>query len=169
MITTDAVLAWLASNGLSIVLKLTALYLIYRLLTFFKPLRNLVPDSYELLFEHIVERFLRVLLIIFAFIYILPHFGIDTVPIIAGLGLVGFAITFASQKLIGDIISGFMLMAENKFIKGDYVEFAGKEGIIENIGLRGLTLIDKNNDKEHFVPYGDIRTISKKLIKATDE
>ena len=70
---------------------------------------------------------------------------------------------------MGDIISGFMLMAENKFSKGDYVEFAGKEGVIDMISLRGLTLIDEKNDKGHFVPYGDIRTISKKLVKEADE
>ncbi len=169
MIDINSVTEWLSLNILSILLKILFLFIIYKILLFFRPLRHLVPDSYELLFEHIVERFLRIFLIILGSVYILPHFGIDTVPVIAGLGFVGFAITFASQRLIGDIISGFMLMAENKFNKGDYVEFAGKEGVIDTISLRGLTLIDEKNEKGHFVPYGDIRTISKKLVKEADE
>ena len=168
MIDANYISGWLSLNGLSILLKILFLLVIYKALLFFKPLRHLVPGTYELLFEHIVERFLRAFLIVLGAIYILPHFGVDTIPIIAGLGFMGFALTFASQRLIGDIISGFMLMAENKFTKGDDVEFAGKEGVVNTIGLRGLTLIDKKNGRDHFIPYGDIRTISKKLIKETD-
>src|SRR5215218_4192252 len=51
---------------------------------------------------------------------------IDIGPILAGAGILGLAISFGSQSLVKDVISGFFILFENQFAIGDVIEVAGK-------------------------------------------
>lgn len=89
---------------------------------------------------------------------ILPELGIDIGPLMAGAGVAGIAIGFGAQNLIKDYVSGFFILIEDQFNKGDVVKIAGISGFVEDIGIRRTILRDLDGIN-HSIPNGEI-TIS---------
>lgn len=80
-------------------------------------------------------------------------------PILAGAGVIGLAVSFGSQSLVKDVISGFFLLIENQFDVGDVVEIAGKSGGVERMTLRVTQLRDLEGTV-HVIPNGQVTTVS---------
>ncbi|HLS61080.1 MAG TPA: mechanosensitive ion channel family protein [Virgibacillus sp.] len=93
-----------------------------------------------------------------AFIMILSTLGIEVMPLLAGAGVAGLAIGFGAQNLVRDIISGFFIIFEDQFSVGDYVETAGVEGEVEEIGLR-TTKIQSWTGERNVIPNGNITQV----------
>ncbi|MCC5635561.1 mechanosensitive ion channel family protein [Nostoc sp. CHAB 5844] len=107
---------------------------------------------------------------------ILKLIGIDPAPILAGAGIVGIAVGLGAQNLINDVVCGFLILFENYYLVGDYVE-AGKmeersvEGVVEAIELR-TTHIRHPDGQLQIIRNGDIGSIinfSKQYIYARVE
>ncbi len=80
-------------------------------------------------------------------------------PVLAGAGVVGLAVSFGSQSLVKDMISGFFLLIENQFDVGDAVELAGVVGTVERVSLRTTRLRDIEGAL-HVIPNGQITIVS---------
>jgi len=59
---------------------------------------------------------------------------------IAGLGIVGFTLSFAFQDIAKNFISGVLLLIQQPFDIGDGIDVAGVGGTVENIELRSTSL-----------------------------
>ena len=57
-------------------------------------------------------------------------------PVLAGAGIVGLGISFASQNLIKDVINGTLILLEDQYAIGDFIRLAGVMGVVENMNLR---------------------------------
>ena len=66
-----------------------------------------------------LEKAIRVLIWVIGFAIILDIFGIQIGPIIAGLGLFSVAVALGAQDLFKNLISGILIIAENRFQPGD--------------------------------------------------
>lgn len=84
---------------------------------------------------------------------------ISIAPLIAGLGVVGLAVSFGAQGLVKDVIAGFFVLVENQFRVGDVVRIGGVEGAVEHLTLRTTVLRD-GHGVVHFVPNGQITVVS---------
>ena len=62
--------------------------------------------------------------------------GVPVAPVLAGAGILGFAISFASQNLIKDLINGTLILLEDQYAVGDFIQVAGISGKVENMNLR---------------------------------
>lgn len=83
---------------------------------------------------------------------ILEIWGIKVGPIIAGLGLFGVAVALGAQDLFKNLISGILIIAERRFIRGDWIKVNNVvEGTVEKIGFRS-TLIRRFDYAPVFVP-----------------
>lgn len=91
-------------------------------------------------------------------IMILRELGLDVVPVIAGAGVIAFAVGFGAQELIKDIIAGIFLIIEKTFKIGDYVEIGNHVGTITDVGLRRMK-IQTWKGEIITVNNGDIRSI----------
>lgn len=80
-------------------------------------------------------------------------------PVLAGAGVVGLAVSFGSQSLVKDVISGFFLLIENQFDVGDGVELAGLTGTVERVSLRTTRIRDVAGVL-HVIPNGQITIVS---------
>jgi small conductance mechanosensitive channel len=107
---------------------------------------------------------------------ILKLIGIDPAPILAGAGIVGIAVGLGAQNLINDVVCGFLILFENYYLVGDYVE-VGKleersiEGVVEAIELR-TTHVRHPDGQLQIIRNGDIGSIinySKQYIYARVE
>lgn len=83
---------------------------------------------------------LRYSVFIIAILIILSIWGVDVVPAIAGLGIVGLVIGLGAQRMIQDMIAGFFIVFENHYDIGDIVEVNGFKGTILELGLKSTTL-----------------------------
>ena len=94
-----------------------------------------------------------------AIFMILPEFGIQIGPLLAGAGIIGIAIGFGAQGLIRDILSGLFIIIEDQYSKGDWVQVAGIVGEVEHLGLR-ITRLRDLDGTSHVIPNGEIKIAS---------
>lgn len=90
---------------------------------------------------------------------LLSRLGVDIGPLIAGFGILGLAISFGSQALVRDIVSGFFFMLEDAFRVGEYVDTGRLKGTVEKISLRSMQLRHQSG-QIHTVPFGQIASLT---------
>jgi small conductance mechanosensitive channel len=66
---------------------------------------------------------------------------VDLTALIAGLGLVGFALTFAFQDVLKNFMAGIMLLVQRPFLVGDYVQLMSYEGTVQAINIRTTEIL----------------------------
>lgn len=107
----------------------------------------------------LVESLTKAFILIIWFFATLSIFGIDAKGLVATAGIGGLAIGLAAKTFIEDFISGIFILAENVFNIGDYVSIAGKEGVVEDVGLR-ITVIRDFNGELHTIPNNLIKIVT---------
>jgi small-conductance mechanosensitive channel len=107
----------------------------------------------------LVQTLVKVSVVFVAVLVILELIGISTGPFLAGLGIVGLAIGFASQSLIKDVINGLFILFEDSLSVGDIVTLRGTGGQVEKVTLRAVTIRDLSGTV-HVVPNGTLDMIS---------
>ena len=85
--------------------------------------------------------------------------GINIGPLLAGAGLIGVAISLASQNLIRDAINGFFIILEDQYAVGDVVGIADATGFVEAMNLR-ITQLRDTEGRLITVPNSEIRTVT---------
>ena len=99
-----------------------------------------------------------------AFGLILQEFGVNLTAYLAGASIIGLAISFGSQGLVQDIVSGMTLIFCDAMDVGDLVEIASSNtiviGRVEEIGLRFTTLVNFLHQKV-LIPNRNIGTVSR--------
>ncbi|PKM09942.1 MAG: hypothetical protein CVV13_14790, partial [Gammaproteobacteria bacterium HGW-Gammaproteobacteria-3] len=71
---------------------------------------------------------------------ILNHFGISITAIVSTLGIGGLAFALAAKDTLSNLFGGIMILIDNLFRMGDWVEIGGEEGTVVEIGLRSTTI-----------------------------
>lgn len=107
----------------------------------------------------ILKSCLTVLLTILGAIVGLANIGLDVGPLVAGAGLVGVALSLASQNLIKDAINGFLILAEDQFSVGDAIAVGNLTGHVESLTLRATKLRDAEQ-RLIVIPNSEIRTVA---------
>jgi len=85
------------------------------------------------------------------------HFDLTTY--LASASIIGLAVSFGSQSLVQDVVTGVTLIFSNTIDVGDLVDL-GVIGRVERIGLRFTKLINFYN-QEIFVPNRNIANVSR--------
>jgi moderate conductance mechanosensitive channel len=109
--------------------------------------------------SHVIYRTTLVAVSVLVVITLLPEFGVNAAPLIAGLGLFGLAVGFGSQNLVKDVINGIFILVENQYGKGDVVTAAGITGLVEDLNLRRTVMRDLDGTV-HFISHSQIGTVS---------
>lgn len=106
----------------------------------------------------VVKNVLNILIYFFMITSILNVFNINTSSILAVAGVGGFAIAFASQSIVQDIINGSFLLIEDQFNIGDLVTINGITGTVNFIGFR-ITKLHDIDGREIIFPNSQIKTV----------
>jgi small conductance mechanosensitive channel len=88
-------------------------------------------------------------------IMILSIFGINVLPMIASLGVIGLAIGFGAQSVVEDLFRGVFMLAEDQFGLGDRVDCGVVNGYVERVTLR-TTVIRASDGTLWHVPNSQI-------------
>jgi small conductance mechanosensitive channel len=95
---------------------------------------------------------------VLAVLLALGEIGFDLGPLIAGAGIVGFAIGFGAQSMVSDFIAGIFILVEDQYAEGDYVDLGDASGTVERVNLRTTVLRDIAG-AVWVVPNGEIRRV----------
>jgi len=107
----------------------------------------------------VIDNGIKVAVVFVGGILVLKYLGVDVGPILAGAGIVGLAVGFGAQAFVKDLINGLFIILEEAFHVGDYVEMAGKSGVVEMIGIRTTKLRDLRGNL-HIIPNSSIELIT---------
>ena len=89
----------------------------------------------------------------------LVSLGVNIAPLLAGAGLIGVAISLASQNLIKDAINGFLILVEDQYAVGDVIAVGNVTGFVENITLR-ITQLRDTEQRLITIPNSEIKIVS---------
>lgn len=70
----------------------------------------------------------------------LQNLGVELVPLIAGLSVIGAGVALATQGVLSNIVAGLTIIFTKPFHVGEYIAIAGVEGVVETVTLFSTTL-----------------------------
>lgn len=117
MVTAIIIISVLIAKGITIYLK--------RLLK-----EKMSKDQLE-----IIVKIVYYSIIIIAVLSVLPILGVKLSGLLVAGGIAGLVIGFASQSIIGNLISGFFLLIERPIKIGDQANIDGISGFVEDIHI----------------------------------
>ncbi|MBV6621989.1 MAG: mechanosensitive ion channel family protein [Rivularia sp. (in: Bacteria)] len=89
----------------------------------------------------------------------LTALGIDIIPLLAGVSLIGVALSLASQSLIKDAINGFLIIMEDQYALGDVITVGDVGGLVENLNLR-ITQVRDAEGRLITIPNSEIKIVA---------
>ena len=162
---------WFWTHGIKVLLVLATAFFVNRFLRVFieKAIRGFIKrqingEDKQKRAETLISIFsgtLKFIVSVLAILMVLPEFGINIAPILAGVGLLGLAVGMAAKDIISDFIAGFFILLEDQYHIGDVIEVAGLKGRVKDFTLRRTVLSDEEGNF-HLVPNSQIKTVTKK-------
>jgi small conductance mechanosensitive channel len=99
--------------------------------------------------RHLITRLVWVLCIALFVIMALQNLGVELLPLIAGLGVVGAGVALATQGVLSNLVAGLTIIFSKPFRVGEYIAIAGVEGEVKHISLFSTTLL--HPDRSHVI------------------
>ncbi|MFW9916125.1 MAG: mechanosensitive ion channel family protein [Candidatus Thorarchaeota archaeon] len=93
--------------------------------------------------RHILEllrTLMRATIIVVVLMWALSNLGMNINALIAGFGIFGLAIAFASQNVMADIFASITIYLDRPFEVGDSIKIGSDSGTIEKIGIRSTKI-----------------------------
>jgi small conductance mechanosensitive channel len=170
IVNVEALVRWLASSGLRIILILVGALVVVRLAVFITrrveqafqdndPSTMNEREKQAATLGKVIRNISRILVWSVAVMMVLKELGIDIGPILAGIGIMGLAVGFGAQSLVKDFLAGMFILIENQYNVGDVIQAAGAKGQVEKITLRATTLRDLQGNV-HIIPNGTIEVVT---------
>ena len=96
--------------------------------------------------ELLLSNVLRAIWILVGLYLVFGQFGVNLLPILGGLGVVGLAVGFAAQDILGNLISGVTLLLDRPFRIGDWIRTQDNEGQVIGLTLRTTRIRTRDNE-----------------------
>ncbi|HWP86169.1 MAG TPA: mechanosensitive ion channel family protein [Terriglobia bacterium] len=165
-------LEWLMDRGVRLTLLLAGAYVTAKVVHMFlgklgvlirpsddSPAAQMERDKRAQTISAILKNFASAVIAVVAGLMVLQELGVNITPILTSLGVVGVALGFGAQQLVGDLIAGFFLIFENQIRVGDVAVINGTGGLVEEIRLR-TTVLRGQDGTVHTFRNGSIHTLA---------
>lgn len=103
----------------------------------------------------VIERGVQFLIFAGAIIQMLRVFQVDITTLIAGISIGGLAIALAAQDTIKNLFGSLTIFMDKPFQIGDWINFAGVDGTVEEVGFRSTRVRTFANSLV-YVPNGKV-------------
>ena len=97
----------------------------------------------------------KVVLLAGGMLFIAEALSIPYEGVLAGLGIGGLAVAFASKETLSNVFGAGILVADRPFRRGDWIEAGDAKGTVEHVGIRS-TRIRTGDDSLMVVPNGKL-------------
>ena len=102
-----------------------------------------VSDLLKKFFVGIVRK----LIFLVGLMIAVEQLGVNTGPLLAGVGVVGFVIGFALQDTLSNFASGIMILLYRPYDIGDVISAGGETGCVKDMSLVSTTMATPDNQK----------------------
>ena len=93
-------------------------------------------------------------------IYALSMFGVNTTTLVGGVGATALIFTLGANSLIADVLAGIFIIMEGDCTVGDVVVIDDFRGIVTDITMRTIKLMDENTKDVRIINNSTIKTIT---------
>lgn len=167
-------LNWIFSHGVRIIIILVVGFVVSKIAKIFilKFLRKFiikslkfangdkeVDEERERTIARVAVSVVQLAIWIVVILTILPEFGVNIGPLLAGLGVAGLALSFGARSLIQDYLAGIFILLEDHYRVGEKVELLSTKGKIKDFNLR-RTVIQDTEGNLHYIPNSQIKKAS---------
>ncbi|UCH50217.1 MAG: mechanosensitive ion channel family protein [Betaproteobacteria bacterium] len=90
--------------------------------------------------RQLLSRIVQILVLGLFAVMALQNIGVELLPLIAGVGVVGAGIALAMQGVLGNLAAGLTIIFTRPFRVGEFVSLLGEEGEVEIITLFNTVL-----------------------------
>ncbi len=133
-------LSWVVMLIFKIILGLMILLIILRVIDviyrYFFELTKLTESKMDEQLLPVLKRAAQIIFISFWVIYLLTLFNVDVTALLAGISIGGVAIALAAQDTLKNLFGSFTIFMDKPFQIGDWIQFGGVEGTVEEVGFR---------------------------------
>lgn len=98
----------------------------------------------------------------------LAAFGVNLTATLAGLGIGGVALAFASQKTLENVFGGIFVLSDRSIVVGDVCQIGKYTGEVVDVGLRSMQLRTVNRTVV-YVPNGTLATMEVENLSRRDK
>lgn len=105
----------------------------------------------------LTQKALKILLLAGALLVTLDYLGVDLTAFAIFTGAVGVGVGFGLQKVVSNLISGFILLLDRSIKPGDVIELEETFGWVTSLGARYVALSTRDG-KEWLIPNEDLIT-----------
>jgi small-conductance mechanosensitive channel len=105
----------------------------------------------------LIGKLIRLLLITFAILIALSTVGIDFSALAFFSGAVGVGLGFGLQKIVSNLVSGIILLADKSIKPGDVITVGDNFGWVESMGARYTAIVTRDG-REFLIPNEDFVT-----------
>lgn len=102
--------------------------------------RALVRLELEPPVRQLLSRIVHGLVIGLFAVIALQNIGVELLPLVAGIGVVGAGVALAMQGVLGNLAAGLTIIFTRPFRVGEYVSMLGEEGEVKTISLFNTVL-----------------------------
>ena len=151
----NAVLGWLKTDGIKIVISLFAIFVLFKLINFISRRFALsaTKKKYDKTLSNTINYVLKWTCKIVVLIAVVGWLGIDTSGLTALVASLGVAAGLALNGALSNFAGGVLIILTRPFKLDDFIEAQGYSGTVENIHIVSTKLRTPDN-KVVYVPNG---------------
>jgi len=105
----------------------------------------------------LIGKLIRISLMTLTVVVVLSSMGIDLSVLALFSGAVGVGLGFGLQKIVSNLVSGIILLADKSVKPGDIISVGDHFGRVSNMGAR-YTSVDTRDGREYLIPNEDFIT-----------
>ena len=89
---------------------------------------------------NLIKNICKYTIIVIVVLIVLEIYGINTMSILASLGVAGVVIGLAFQDTMKNMLAGILIILDNRYNVGDFIEINGFKGTVQYLGLQTTKL-----------------------------
>ena len=105
----------------------------------------------------LIGKLIRLVLITFAILIVLSTVGIDFSALAFFSGAIGVGLGFGLQKIVSNLVSGIILLADKSIKPGDVITVGESFGWVDSMGARYTSVVTRDG-REFLIPNEDFVT-----------
>lgn len=95
----------------------------------------------------LLVRIARILILLFALMAVLDKLGVQTAPLLAGIGVAGVGVGLALQGVLSNVMAGLSIIVTKPFRVGEHIALLGVHGDVSVIDIFSTTLIHPDRSR----------------------
>ena len=95
----------------------------------------------------LLTRVTALVIILFSGLIAVGTIGVDIMPLVTGIGVIGVGVSLAMQGVLGNLVAGLLIIFTKPFRVGEYVSIIGVTGQVDMIELFNTVLLNADRSR----------------------